>query len=84
MNLSTSEALLANLRWWGERKDNYPHTCRTHLDYPNPAYVQAQMPDKQFACVPLGKVRVWGFMSAEDLREFKRLYVTLDNKKDYT
>lgn len=38
------------------------------------------MPGVDFIRVPFVKEAWWGFLTADDLKQFKSLYVTLDNR----
>ena len=68
-----------NLKWWEEREKQYPHHCKTKVGL-SPEGVRHRMPGVDFIRVPFVKEAWWGFLNAEDLRQFKSLYVTLDNK----
>lgn len=69
-----------NKVWLAERAGQYPFRCRTKVRSPTPAQVASRLHPIDFIAAPLMKETEWGFKTAEEMRRFKSVYTTLDNK----
>lgn len=73
------ETYLANIKYLGDREEEYPHACRTKAKWPSPDEVSKLM-RLDFVQAPLMKEREWRFRTEEDMLRFKQNYTTLDNR----
>jgi len=69
-----------NVKWLEDRAKDYPFSCRTKGNYPDPRIVGARLRNNYFVTAPLGKEREWRFKTPEDMSRFKYFFTTLDNK----
>lgn len=71
-----------NRAWLNEHSGIFQHQCDTKKNYPRPEDVKKKMPGVRFIRVPFITIATWGFMTISDLSEFKKHYVTIQEKEN--
>lgn len=78
--MTSLHAYARNRRWLDDRLNEYPHRCRTKVQYPRPEDVKAQVPGLDFIRAPLFKEAEWGFKTHTEMAAFKATFVTEENR----
>lgn len=78
--MTSLHAYARNRRWLDDRTQEYPHRCRTKVDYPHPEDVKVKIPGLHFIRAPLFKEAEWGFRTSVEMMAFKATFVTEENR----